>query len=157
LFILLLLVVLIAIAIHWYRSPARTPERLGVLTLLYVLVGYCGVPMLLISVWNLADPALAPRLLGFAADNPFQTFLGWAYLGMSLIATAALRWRGAYLIGPALVWATFFAGATSIHLADLGERGALTHSGALGIFAMHGLISLLLLGGLGLSGLLRRR
>lgn len=156
-FLALLLLLLLGAAVHFLRSPKRNAERAGTLLLVWVLVGYCGVPMLAIAVANLADPALAPGHLGFPAGNPFQLFLGWAYLGMAIVATLAALYRGSYLIGPALVWAVFFAGATAVHLADAAGRSALTHGNAAGVFMTHGLISVLLVGGLLTSGALRAR
>ena len=153
-FLLLLSAVLVAAAIHIARVGARRPQRLGEIALLYLLVGYCGVPMLALSVMNLVWPEHLAAHLGFTAGNPFQAFLGVAYLGMSLIAVLPLRYRGLFLIGPALVWTVFFAGATVVHLQDYGARGALTHQSALLIFATHGLISVLLVTALIASGLL---
>ena len=156
-FVYLLVVVLVAAAIHITRMEDRTRERVGRIGLLYVLVGYCGVPMVVVSVWTLVSPDRVAEWLGFPAANPFQTFLGFAYLAMSIIAVLALRYRGTFLIGPAVGWTVFFAGATCVHLNDLAATGALTHHGMLGIFVTHGLISLLLAVALLASGLLTQQ
>lgn len=153
-FLLLLAAVLVAAAIHIARVGARGPRRIGEIGLLYLLVGYCGLPMLAVSVINLAWPDQLAAHLGFTPGSPFQAFLGVAYLGMSIIAVLPLRYRGLFLIGPAVVWAVFFAGATVVHLHDYGARGALTHHSAILIFSTHGLISVLLLAALISSGLL---
>jgi hypothetical protein len=76
---------------------------------------------------------------------------------MSLVATLVAFYRGAFLIGPSVVWAVFFAGATWVHLSDLSGRGAMTHGGAVAVFIAHGLVSLILVGGLLASGVLRVR
>ena len=149
-FLIVLIFVLVGATAQLLRSGPRTAERAGRLLLLWVLIGYCGVPMLLVSAATLARPHLVADVLGLPADNPFQTFLGWAYLGMSLIATLAVRFRGRYLIGPSIVWSVFFTGATATHL----QEGTLTHGGVAGLFATHGLISILLVGGLLMSGVL---
>jgi hypothetical protein len=156
-FQLLLFAVVLAAAIHFARSTPRTTERAGTLLLLWVLVGYCGLPMVAVSVVNLASPEFAARLLGFPTGSPFQHFFGWAYLGMSLVATLAAFYRGAFLIGPAVVWAVFFAGATWVHLSDMSGREALTHGGVVAVFLAHGFVSLVLVGGLLASGVLRAR
>lgn len=156
-FFYLLLVVLAAAAIHAARSADRSPERIGRLALLYILVGYCGVPMLAVSVATLAWPERVAGILGFPPGNPFQAFLGVAFLAMSLLSILALRYRRSFLIAPALCWAVFFAGATVIHLRDFAGRDALTHGGILHIFGSHGLISILLIAALWLSGLPRER
>lgn len=149
--------VLAAAAIHIARTGERTARRIGELVLLYVLVGYCGIPMVAVSVAALAVPDRVADVLGFAAGNPFQAFVGVAYLGMSIVAVLALRYRGAYLIAPAVCWSVFFAGATVIHIRHAAGSGGLTHGGMLGIFATHGLISVLLAGALVASGLARKR
>lgn len=152
-FLLLLGAVLVGAGIHIWRLRGRTRLRMGEVALRWLLVGYCGIPMVGVSVFVLVSPDRAAGILGFPAGNPFQTFLGWAYLGMSLIATGALRYRGAYLIAPAVCWAVFFAGATGIHLGE-AHGGAASHTEVLHILATHGLISVLLAGALLASGLL---
>lgn len=156
-FLFLLAAVLVAASVRIARMRDRSSRRVGEVGLLYVLVGYCGLPMLAVSVGILVWPDRVADILDFPAGNPFQEFLGYAYLGMSILSVLALRYRGTFLIGPALCWAVFFAGATFVHLKDYGERGVLTHHGALAIFASHGLISVLLIVALLASGLLRQR
>lgn len=151
-FAYLLVGLLAAAAVHIARSEDRTSRRIGELGLLYLLVGYCGVPMLGVSAGVLWRPDRAAEMLGFAAGNPFQGFLGYAFLGMSVMAILSLRYRGTYLIAPAITWAVFFAGATAVHLRDYAARGALTHHGLLEIFVAHGLISILLVAALLASG-----
>jgi hypothetical protein len=151
-FLLLLLAVLLAASIHVAMLKERTLPKGGELFLRYILVGYCGVPMVAVSVGVLVSPDRAADILGFPAGNPFQDFLGYAYLGMSLVAVLALRYRGTFLVGPAVGWTVFFAGATAVHLKTMGEGGRMTHGDALYIFAVHGLISVLLAVALVVSG-----
>lgn len=153
-FFLLLMGLLIAATVHIVRLEPRTRERAGEVLLLWVLVGYCGLPMLGVSALVLSRPETVASTLGFPAGNPFQTFLGWSYLGMSIIATLALRFRGTYLIAPAVAWSVFFAGATFIHLGEAHGAGGITHAHALVIFGSHGLVTVVLLGGLAASRLL---
>ena len=154
-FLLLLAAVLVAASIHIARVGARTPRRIGEIGLLYLLVGYCGLPMLVVSVVNLVWPDHLAAHLGFTPGGRFQEFLGVAYLAMSVLAVLPLRYRGVFLIGPAVVWAIFFTGATVVHLHDYGARGVLTHHSVLLIFTTHGLIALLLAAALISSGLLK--
>jgi hypothetical protein len=156
-FVILLAVVLVAASIHVARLDERTTPRIGEIGLLYLLVGYCGVPMVVVSVGSLVSPDHAADVLGFPAGNPFQTFLGFALLGMSLLSLLALRYRRTFLIAPAICWSVFFAGATFIHLKDFGARGALSHGDIFHIFASHGLVALLLVVALISSGLLKER
>lgn len=153
-FLIILAVVLAGAAVHVaLRGSDRSRERVGEIVLVWTLVGYCGIPMLVVAGMVLVHPHETLDAFGFPNahdDNPLAEFFGWAYLGMALSATLALLYRGTYLVGPALIWAIFFIGATYLHLAR-GDHGG-THAGALGIFAMHGVISLILLGALLASG-----
>lgn len=152
-FVALLALVLLAWAMHLWRTPRPIRQRGGELLLRYVLAGYCGVPMLVVAAGLLVHPHEMAHLLGFEPDHPFALFLGWAYLGMAVAATLALRFGGRYLMGPAVTWAVFFAGATWVHVHQAGGTPGLGHGGLLTIFAAHGLISLLLVGGIWSSGL----
>ena len=156
-FVALLVILLAAAAVHVTRLEERTLRRGGEIMLLYLLVGYCGIPMVFVSVATLVWPGHVAAHLGFPAGNPFEAFLGVAYLGMSLLSVLTLRYRGTFLIGPAIIWTVFFAGATGIHLRDFHHRGALTHGGALIIFTTHGLIAVLLAAALLMTGLLTKR
>lgn len=151
-FFLLLAALLIAATVHVARLESRTRERAGEILLLWVLIGYCGLPMIGVSAFALLRPESVASMLGFPAGNPFQTFFGWSYLGMSLIATLSFRYRGPYLIGPAIAWSVFFAGATLTHLGEARASGDLTFGYALVIFGSHGLVTIVLLAGLAASG-----
>jgi hypothetical protein len=145
-FFVLLIILLVAAAAHVALSKPRTFTRGARLFLLYLLVGYCGVPMVLVSLWCLARPGEAASVLGFPPGGPFQQFFAVAYLGMSIISLLAPFLRRSYVIGPAVCWAVFFAGATVIHFRDASAHGDLSHGNMWLIFATHGLISLLLIG-----------
>ncbi len=160
LFHLALFVALAGAGLHIFRLSSRGTAKVGEVILLWVLVGYCGVPMMGFVGYGILYPDELARITGFPPDSPFQTFTTWALLGMALASTLSLRFRGTYLIGPAIAWAVFFVGATAIHLsqsghAGAGHAGALTHSNMLMILATHGLISVILLVSLGMSGVWR--
>lgn len=155
-FHLFLALVVVGAAAHIARLSARTADRVGETILIWVLVGYCGVPMLGYMAYGLVHPHRLAEMAGFEPGSPFQTFTTWALLGMGLAATLAVRYRGVYLVGPALAWAVFFGGATWIHIGDFGGVGAMSHGALLTIFSTHGLISVLLLGGLWTSGAWRK-
>ncbi|MEX2610799.1 MAG: DUF6790 family protein [Gemmatimonadota bacterium] len=150
-FLIILAVVLAGAAAHVaLRGGPRTRERVGVLVLLWTLVGYCGIPMLVVAGMLLVHPHETAEAFGFPPDNPIAVFFGWAYLGMALSAVLSPRYRGPYLVAPTVTWAVFFLGATFIHLGE-GHGGG-THAGALAIVATHGLISLILVAALVASG-----
>ena len=154
-FILLLIALLTAAGIHAYRHPDRSSGRTGETFLVYILVGYCGIPMLAVSIGILAAPERMAEMLPVGGSTPIVAFFGWAYLGMSLIAILALRFRGTFLLGPAVAWGVYFAGATVVHLHQVPAGDG--HGGLLFIFSTHGLVSVLLAGALIASGVLRGR
>jgi hypothetical protein len=154
-FVLLLALLLIAWVVHLRRADVRTRARGGELLVRYVLAGYCGIPMLVVAGILLIHPHESAHILGVEPDHPFGRFFGWAYLGMALAATLTLRFRGTYLIGPAVVWAVFFAGATVVHIDMGGGAGAMGHRGLFFILAAHALVSVLLVAGLWTSGVWR--
>lgn len=154
-FVALLAVLLIAWGVHLRRTRERGRSWGGELLLRYLLVGYCGIPMLVVAGLLLVHPHEVAEVLGVEPDHPFGRFFGWAYLGMAGAATLAIRFQGTYLVGPAVVWAVFFAGATAEHVDLSGGGAAMGHGGLLVILAAHALISVLLLAGLSASGLWR--
>ena len=149
-FVYLLALLLLAATVHAAVLRERTVGRIAELVLLYLLVGYCGVPMLAVSIWVLVSPERAAAGFGFDATGPLLDFFGWAYLGMSLLSLLALRYRGAFLVAPVVVWTAYLGGATLVHLQ--GSQGR-----AVEIVASHGLIAALLVGALIASGAWRIR
>ena len=156
-FVFLIVGLLVGAAIQLGVQGAWSRRRVGEVGLLWVLVGYCGVSMLLHSAESLLLPALVADWHGFPAGGIWQAFTTVALLGMAVSAVLAIWYRGAYLIGPSLTWAVYFGGATVIHLQDEAAKGPLTTGAVAGIFVTHGLIALLLLVFLAMSGALARR
>lgn len=150
-FSILLGLLLVATAVHFGVSPERTPRRAGRLLVLWVLVGYCGIPMVWVALRLLVDPpgTIADFGLDYAPD--LALFFGWAYLAMALLATLSGLYRGQFAAAAALVWAIYFAGATLVHLGDLHGGGPPSPASIFVIFVAHGLIAVLLLGGLAMS------
>ena len=138
-FVYLLALLLLAATVHAAALQQRTLGRVAEIVLLYLLVGYCGIPMLAVSVWVLVSPERAAAGFGFGAARPLLDFFGWAYLGMSLLSLLALRYRSAFLVAPVVVWTVYLSGATLVHLQE-------SHGRALEIFTSHGLIAVLLVG-----------
>ncbi len=152
-FPLLLLGLLIAATVQSYRLETRTASRVGEIFLRWVLVGYCGVPMLVVSVAVLAFPGRTAEMLPVGPPSTILGFFGWAYLGMSIMAVLALWYRGTALVGPAVCWAIYFFGATLVHLHGGGESG---HGGVLVVLLAHLSISVILGVALLVSGVWRR-
>ncbi len=145
-FLVLVLLLIVAAAAHTAIGKPRTLVRGARLLMLYLLVGYCGIPMVVVAVWCIARPDDAASSFGFPPGGPFQIFFGVAYLGMAIISLLAPFLRRSYLVGPAVCWSVFFAGATAIHFVDASSRNALSPVAMVMIFLTHGLISVLLLG-----------
>ena len=155
-FWMLVLSVVLA-AFHAYRSQDRTRVRVGELLLVYVLVLYCGVPMVAVSLGVLVAPERMATMLPIGPPSPLVSFFGWAYLGMSVIAVMTLRYRGGFLAAAAIVWAVYFAGANLVHLQGGATHGTPTsHAAALMVFATHGIVPVLLLAGMVLGKPLRQ-
>ena len=77
-----LFLVLAGAAIHISRLATRTTQTAGETVLLWVLVGYCGIPMVGFMTFGLVHPLELAALTGFEAGSPFQTFTVWALLGL---------------------------------------------------------------------------
>ena len=155
-FVFLLGLILIAAVAHGMMARLRSREHLAELVLIYLLVGYCGLPMLGVSLWALMSPDRAAAAFGFTA-GPIFSFFAWAYLGMSSVALLALKYRGTFLIAPVTVWAVYLGGATFVHMGESTAVGGHAHAALLEVFAAHGLIAVLLVIALALSGAWRMR
>jgi hypothetical protein len=86
LFLHLVLLVILAACIHVAVMKQRTPPRVGEILLRYILIGYCGGPMLVLRVWALMRPDGAAAYLGFPAGNPLTEFAALAFLAMSILS-----------------------------------------------------------------------
>lgn len=151
-FLKLLVLVLAAGVLHFGLSSERTPRRAGRLLVLWVLVGYCGLPMAWVAKRLLLDPAATLADFGFDYSRELALFFGWAYLGMALLAILSGLYRGRFAAAAALLWAVYFGGATLVHLGDLHRGSPPSHASIFAIFVAHGLIAVLLLSGLAVSG-----
>ena len=154
-FLHLLIVLLIAAAVHAVRLKERTRERVGEVALLWLLIGYCGVPMVAMSVASLLQPDRMAEMLGLPAGSPFQAFVSVALLGLAVAALLAGIYRGTALVAATAAWAVYWTGATWIHVQDYGGLGAIDAHAFLHAFVSHGLVAILLVAALVASGRLR--
>jgi hypothetical protein len=152
-FTYLVLLLLAGAAVHIARLPDRTPARGAEVLLRYLLVGYCGVPMLAVSVWALLSPVVVARMFGVGAAGPLLGFFGYAYLGMSLVAVLTIWYGGTFLAAATILWAVYLGGATVVHLTQFGHPSV---RGAVEIVVSHGLITVLLVTTSIVSGAWRR-
>ncbi len=148
-FTLLLFLMIVAGLLHARATGASAPAGGAEHVLVYVLVGYCGIAQLIVGAAAFLSPALIAHLARVGDVGEMLPWMGSMYVGAAIAGLLAIRFRGDYLIGPAIVWATFFAGATWAHLHTeaVHGRGPDVHMSAW-IFASHGLVSIVLLGAL---------
>ena len=115
--------------------------------LVYVLVGYCGVQQIAMGAAILLTGGRVLLHFGFQAGSQ-PTFVWDSFLlfGGGIISMLAIWKRDSYLLAPVLMWSVFFAGATYAHIHLNGANGLPpTWESTAGIFASHGLISVLLI------------
>lgn len=157
----LLLILVLAGSVHAFGVRGSTPGRPGEVFLVWILGGYCGAAMVLVSLGILVAPDRMGELLPVgAADGHILRFFGWAYLGMSVTAFLSIPLRGPFLVGPAVTWAIYFAGATEVHIHHApppDSPGGPSHGEVLGILATHLLVSVLLAFGVAWRQWSRRR
>ena len=147
-FLVLLVALIVAALVHArFRGPP-TAERIAELVVVYVLVGYCGLPQLALGLSMVVSSDAVAHLSRVSDPGELLPWLSWLYAGSGLIAVLAYRLRGDYLLAPVLLWSIFFAGATWAHFHTEGVHGRTPGlHGALWIVASHGLVSAVLLGG----------
>ncbi len=124
-FLLTALILVIAALVHAARAGRGLEGRLE-LVLVYLLAGYHGVVMLVVSGYLFLAPERGAAMVSAEPGNPFQLFFGFAYLGMSVTAILTIWWRGRYVDGQVILWSIYFFGATWIHLRTFAEEGNLT-------------------------------
>lgn len=145
-FVILLLMLIAAGTLHARLTGPRTARRTAECILVYVLAGYCGFAQVIVGGATFVSPDLVAHLARVADVGETLPWFGSMYVGAALAALLAVRLRGDYLIGPVIVWAAFFAGATWAHLHTEAVHGrAPGLHGSLWIFASHGLVSVTLL------------
>ena len=151
-FFYLLIGTLVLGSIHGFRLKERTVTRVAETVLIYLLVGYCGLAMLAVSIGLLAAPERMAMMLPVGPPTPLVAFFGWAYLSMSVLSLLTLRYRGNFLVAPAICWSIYMAGATLVHLSGADIHGSSGHAAVLSVLATHGLVAVLLVTLLILSG-----
>ncbi|WP_048860578.1 DUF6790 family protein, partial [Acidisphaera rubrifaciens] len=118
-FVLGLLTAAVAIARH---PPPRGTGVAGERLLAHYVLFSVGCLYLVNFVYHVFFGALSARFIGWA-DSPFQTELGFASLGFSVVGF--LAWRGGYgmraaaVLGPAV----FMLGAAGGHVYQMAATG----------------------------------
>jgi hypothetical protein len=140
-------VLLAAGLVHGLLTRSRGAGRVPELMLVYLLVGYCGVAQMAVGATAVVNPDfVAVHMAGVPAGNPIMLWAGFLILGAGIAATMTALLRGTYIVGPVVVWATFWLGATYAHtVADHARGAAMSHGGFLMMFAAHGLVGVVLI------------
>jgi hypothetical protein len=144
----LIVVLLIAAVVHARIRYPATPGAMAEMLLIYVLVGYCGVQEIVMGAAILLTGGRVLLHFGFQAGSQ-PTFVWDSFLlfGGGITSVLAIWKRDSYLLAPVLMWSVFFAGATYAHIKlDRANGFPPTWESTAGIFATHGLISVLLIG-----------
>jgi hypothetical protein len=140
-----------------FLTGERTARRGGELVLLYVLVGYCGVPMVVVGLGAFFGFDVRGGELRLVEDaDDFLRFTGIALAGMGVASVLGLYYRGTYLAGQAIAWAIYWFGATAVHLWSASESLNMGHGNIAMIVVAHGLVGLVLLVALAMSGVWRK-
>ena len=145
--LLLIVVLLIAAVVHARMRYPATPGAMAEMLLVYVLVGYCGVQQIVMGVAILLTGGRVLTHFGFLpGSQPTFVWDSFLLLGGGIASILAIWKRDSYLLAPVLMWSVFFAGATYAHI-HLNRANGFppTWESTAGIFATHGLISVLLI------------
>jgi hypothetical protein len=143
----LIVVLLIAALVHARTRYPATPGAMAEMLLVYTLVGYCGLQEIVMGAAILLTGGHVLLHFGFQPGSQ-PTFVWDSFLlfGGGIISILAIWKRDSYLLAPVLMWSVFFAGATYAHIHLNSVNGfPPTWESTAGIFATHGLISVLLI------------
>lgn len=141
----LIAILLIAAVVHARLRYPATPGAMAEMLLVYVLVGYCGVQQIVMGAAILLTGGRVLLHFGFQPGQPTFVWDSFLLLGGGITSLLAIWKRDSYLLGPVLMWSVFFAGATYAHIQlDRANGFPPTLESTVGIFATHGLISVML-------------
>jgi hypothetical protein len=143
----LIVLLLIAAVVHARMRYPAIPGAMAEMLLVYVLVGYCGVQQIVMGTAILLTGGRVLLHFGFqAGSQPTFVWDSFLLLGGGITSMLAIWKRDSYLLAPVLMWSVFFAGATYAHIHLNRANGSPpTWESTAGIFATHGLISVLLI------------
>lgn len=141
----LLVISLIAAAVHVRVRPAKSKAASAEVFLIYLLAGYCGFAQIVRAFAILVKGAPLMAHVQFTPGDPAVMWLAFFSLGCGVIGALSIWKRGDYLLAPVVAWAIFWTGTTFAHL-RMDEWHGITNSwlGILWAFATHGLIAVLL-------------
>ena len=141
----LLVLSLIAAAIHIRARPTGSRAASAEVALVYLLAGYCGFAQIVRAFAILLKGAPLMAHVQFTPGDPAVMWLAFFSLGSGVIGALSIWKRGDFLLAPVVAWAIFWTGTTFAHL-RMDEWHGITNSwlGVAWAFATHGLIAVLL-------------
>ncbi len=141
----LLVLSLIAAAIHVRVRAPGSKAASAELVLVYLLAGYCGFAQIIRAFAIMVKGAPLMAHVQFTPGDPAVMWLAFFSLGCGAIGALSIWRRGNYLLAPVVVWAIFWTGTTFAHL-RMDEWHGIANSwvGVAWAFATHGLIAVLL-------------
>lgn len=141
----LLIISMIAAAIHVRLRPPGSRAGTAEVFLVYLLAGYCGFAQIVRAFAILAKGAPLMAHVQFTPGDPAVMWLAFFSLGCGVIGALSIWRRGDYLLAPVVTWAIFWTGTTFAHL-RMDEWHGMSNSwlGVTWAFATHGLIAVLL-------------
>lgn len=141
----LLVLSLVAAAIHVRVRPPGSRAASTELVLVYLLAGYCGFAQIIRAFAILIKGAPLMAHVKFTPGDPAVMWLAFFSLGCGVIGALSIWKRGDFLLAPVVAWAIFWTGITFAHL-RMDEWHGITNSwvGIAWAFATHGLIAVLL-------------
>ena len=143
-FLLTALLLVVVALVHAGRAGHDLRGRLE-LVLVYLLAGYHGVVMLVVTAVLFFDPERGAAMVSADPGSPFQLFFGVSYLAMSVTAILTIWWRGRHLDGQVILWSIYFFGATWIHARTFAEADSLTPSSFVQIVLAHALLPVVMI------------
>lgn len=141
----LLIVSLVAAAVHVRVRPAASRAASAEVYLVYLLAGYCGFAQIVRAFAILAKGAPLMAHVRFTPGDPAVLWLAFFSLGCGAIGALSIWKRGEFLLAPVVTWSIFWTGTTYAHLRMDAWHGITNAwSGVAWAFATHGLIAVLL-------------
>lgn len=141
----LLVLSLIAAAIHVRVRKTDSRAAAAEVFLVYLLAGYCGIAQIVRAFAILVKGAPLMAHVQFTPGDPAVMWLAFFSLACGVVGALSIWKRGDYLLAPVVAWAIFWTGTTFAHI-RMDEWHGITNSwvGIAWAFATHGLIAVLL-------------
>ncbi len=124
-FIFILFITLTGVTIHLMRIPREQRSGLRVVEvfLLYFLSVQWGFGGIATALPHIRTPDYVAGYIGWQKGSPFQVELGFAALGLSVIATLCIWIRGVFWWAPAIGFSVFLYGAAYVHFREIAAHG----------------------------------